>query len=218
MTESSAASKANVERFDAIAASWDENPRRVELARAVAGAILARIAPGGTEQAMEFGSGTGLVTGLLAPNLRHVLAVDSSSGMLDVLRSKLQEHGIRNVETLRADLADVMPAGPFDLVYSSMTLHHIDDVAGLLSRVHDGLAPGGRIALADLAREDGSFHDSDTAGIMHHGFDRAELTDWAAAAGFADIDITTVHQIRKERPDRTERYYPVLLMTARRPE
>jgi SAM-dependent methyltransferase len=216
MAEVNAASKINVERFDAIAATWDENPRRIALARAVAGAILDQIALTGTERAMEFGCGTGLVTALLAPNLGYVLAADSSQGMLDVLRGKLEGHGIRNVETLQADLSDVVPAGPFDFVCSSMTLHHIEDVAGLISRIHDRLAPGGRIAFADLAREDGSFHDADTAGIMHHGFEPAELTAWLQAAGFIDIAVSTIYQVRKVRPDGSEREYPVLLVTARR--
>lgn len=217
MTNADSASKANAERFDAIAATWDENPTRVATARGVAGAILATVTLAGTEQAMEFGCGTGLVTGLLAPNLGHVLAVDGSEGMLDVLRGKLQGHGIGNVETLQADLPEGMPAGPFDFVYSSLTMHHIEDVEGLLARIHDGLAPGGRIALADLAREDGSFHREDTAGIMHHGFDSAQLKRWAEVAGFADISVTVVHQISKTRPDGSTHEYPVLLMTARRP-
>lgn len=216
MEELNAASRANVERFDSIASTWDESPTRAALARAVSSAILARIAPTGLERALEFGCGTGLVTALLAPSVGHLLAVDSSCGMLDVLRGKLREHRILNVETMQADLAHGMPPGVFDLVCSSMTLHHIADIERLLSRIHGVLAPGGRIALADLAREDGSFHGADTPGIMHDGFEPVELIRWAQAAGFADIKVVTVHQIRKTLPDGTDREYPVLLLTSRR--
>lgn len=217
MAELNAASRANVERFDSIASTWDESASRVALARAISSAILARVAPTGLERALEFGCGTGLVTALLAPSVGHVLAVDSSGGMLNVLRGKLRAHRILNVETMQADLAHGMPQGPFDLVCSNMTPHHIEDVERLLSRIHGGLAPGGRIALADLAREDGSFHGLDAPGIMHYGFEPVELLRWAQAAGFADINVATVHQIRKSLPDGTEREYPVLLLTARRP-
>lgn len=216
MTEPQATSRAQVARFDAAAATREADPVRTAPARAVAGAILESVPLSGTERAMEFGCGTGLVTGLLAPSVGHVLATDNSAGMLDVLRRKLRELGIRNVEPLEADLAQRMPAGPFDFVFSSMTLHHIEDVAGLIARVHEVLAPGGRIAFADLAKEDGSFHGPDVPGVMHHGFEAAELTDWLEAAGFVDVCARVAHRIRKTRADGSAREYPVLLVTARR--
>ena len=216
MTERHATTRAHVAHFDAAAATWEDDPGRTALARAVASAILEAVPLSGTERAMEFGCGTGLVTGMLAPALGYVLATDNSAGMLDVLRRKLRELGIGNVEPLEADLAQRMPAGPFDFVFSSMTLHHIEDVAGLIARVHDVLAPGGRIAFADLAKEDGSFHAPDVPGVMHHGFEAADLTRWLEAAGFADVRVRVAHRIRRTRADGSTREYPVLLVTARR--
>ena len=217
MTEPLTTSRANAARFDVVAAKWEEDPTRTGIARAVAEAILETVPLAGTERAMEFGCGTGLVTGLLAPSVGHLLAMDNSAGMLDVLRRKLPELGIANVEPMEADLAQQMPAGPFDLVFSSMTLHHIEDVAGLIARVYAVLAPGGRIAFADLDKEDGSFHGAEVPGVMHHGFEAAELTRWLEDAGFADVRVRTAHRIRKSREDGSTREYPVLLVTARRP-
>ncbi|MFO1300665.1 MAG: class I SAM-dependent methyltransferase [Burkholderiaceae bacterium] len=216
MTESHAASRASAAHFDAVASTWEEDPGRTALGRAVANAILEAVPLAGTERAMEFGCGTGLVTGLVAPSVGHLLAMDNSAGMLDVLRRKLRELGIRNVEPMEADLARRMPAGAFDFVFSSMTLHHIEDVAGLVARVHGALSPGGRIAFADLAKEDGSFHGPDVPGVMHHGFEPAELTRWFEAAGFAEVRVRIAHRIRKSREDGSTREYPVLLVTAQR--
>jgi len=217
MSEPHATSRASAAHFDTAASTWEEDPGRTALARAVANAILEAIPFAGTERAMEFGCGTGLVTGLLAPSVGHLLATDNSAGMLDVLRRKLRELGIRNVEPMEADLAQRMPAGPFDFVFSSMTLHHIEDVAGLVARVHDALAPGGRVAFADLAKEDGSFHGPDVPGVMHHGFEPAELERWLEAAGFADVRVRIAHRMSRTRADGSTREYPVLLVTARRP-
>lgn len=216
VTEPNATSRAGVAHFDTVAATWEEDPTRTGIARAVAGAILEAVPLAGTERALEFGCGTGLVTGLLAPSVGHLLAMDNSPGMLDVLRRKLRELGIGNVEPLEADIAQPMPAGPFDLVLSSMTLHHIEDVAGLFARVRDALAPGGRVAFADLAKEDGSFHGAEVPGVMHHGFEPAQLTGWLEAAGFADVGVRIAHRIRRTRADGSTREYPVLLVTARR--
>jgi SAM-dependent methyltransferase len=211
-----AASHANTERFNAIASTFDDNPTRVDLARGVASAILDAVPITGTTRAMELGCGTGLVTALLAPRLRHVLAVDGSAKMLDVLRRKASDLGIPNIEPLEMDLAQDMPTGPFDLIYSSMTLHHIDDVATLFRRVFKRLAPTGRVAFADLALEDGTFHADGVPGVMHHGFEAAKLLDWLNAAGFVNVQARTAHVVKKTRADGSMREYPVLLVTAQR--
>ncbi|HDK02847.1 MAG TPA: class I SAM-dependent methyltransferase [Gammaproteobacteria bacterium] len=210
-----AVTRLNVERFNAVAGSWDENPVRVELAQAVARAIGEAVPPTAQTRAMEFGCGTGLVTALLAPGLGHVVAVDSAAGMLDVLRTKVRELGLDNVEPLEMDLAQSLPEGPFDLIFSGMTLHHIEDVPALLARLRGLLAPGGHVALADLEREDGTFH-GDAPGIMHHGFDPSSVAGWLAEAGFDEVHTRRVHVVRKTGSDDRPREYPVFLADARR--
>ena len=113
--------------------------------------------------------------------------------------------------------AQDIPTGPFDLIYSSMTLHHIDDVATLFRRVYERLAPTGRVAFADLALEDGTFHADGVPGVMHHGFEAATLLDWLTVAGFVDVQARTAHVVKKTRADGSMREYPVLLITAQRP-
>ncbi len=61
------------------------------------------------------------------------------------------------------------PAGQFDLVVTAMTLHHIADVPGFLARLGHLLRKDGRLAVADLVTEDGSFHAPMT--VPHNGFD-----------------------------------------------
>ncbi len=74
------------------------------------------------------------------------------------------------------------------------------------------LRPGGRIALADLDTEDGSFHAADAEGIHHHGFDREGLADLVRAAGFTDVGFRTATEVEHE-----SRRFPVFLLLARRP-
>lgn len=213
---SNTATQANIDRFNAIADSWDDNPTRLELARAAAGGILENLALTGSEQAMEFGCGTGLVTALVAPNVASVLAVDSSAGMLEVLQRKTDELGLHNVQTCEEDLSRRIPAGPFDLIFSSMTLHHIADVAALFRRLSAALAPGGRVALVDLEQEDGSFH-GDTEGVMHHGFDPATVRSWLQEARFTEARTHRVHVLNKTGADERRHDYPIFLATATKP-
>ena len=198
--------------FDARAQTWDEEPRRLQLAANIFAAIERHIPLRPDTSALDYGCGTGLLSLALAPRVRRVVAVDSSPGMLDVLSQKTRAARLSNVEPLRADFSkDPLPPPPFALVASAMTLHHVPDVLPLLRQFSSLLAPGGHLALADLDSEDGSFHASPD-GIPHRGFDRDAFAITLATAGFEHIHFDTAARVQKNG-----RTYSVFLATARIP-
>ncbi len=202
--------------FDKAAATWDEEPRRVKLAREVADAIIAAVQPTQEMDALDFGCGTGLLTLCLQPHLRSITGIDSSGGMLEALERKVEEQGIANVRTFFLDVErDDRPAGKYHLIVSGMTLHHVRDTAALFRLFSDLLHPGGTLCVADLDLEDGTFHD-DPTGVLHFGFERSVLMELLRQAGFVDIDAITTAVIHKNSPART-RDYQVFLITARKP-
>jgi ubiquinone/menaquinone biosynthesis C-methylase UbiE len=77
-------------RFDEAATTWDEQPRRVTLARAVADEITRQIPLSRDIDVLDFGCGTGLLTLALPPFVRSVTGADTSAGMLEVLRRKVR--------------------------------------------------------------------------------------------------------------------------------
>lgn len=206
----------NIERFNAIAAEWDEDPKRLRMGQEVAQAMLAALAPSGRERALEFGAGTGLVTLPMASKLAHVIAMDSSAGMLAVLRKKCAAANLKHVEIIEGTVPEQLPNESLDLIYSSMTLHHVEDVAGLLQILATHLKPGGHVAFADLDAEDGHFHADDAKGVAHHGFDRKELGGWLRTAGFTEVKFSTASTARKERDDGSVHDYPIFLAVARK--
>lgn len=206
---------ANVERFDALANEWDNDPQRVFMAQKVARAMRNALAPAGTETALEFGAGTGLVTLIMARHLARVTALDASAGMLDVLRAKCAAKHLENVDVITGNVPQAMPANRYDLIYASMVLHHVADVPALLGVLFDHLAPNGRVALADLDTEDGSFHGA-AKGVAHHGFDRATFATWLRDAGFAEPQFTTAHTVQRAADDGSMHEYPIFLAVARR--
>lgn len=206
----------NRSRFDAIAAQWDENPMRSNMANAVAGSIIAAVPLQSHWRALEYGCGTGLVGLRLLPYVEHVLETDLSPGMLNVLSEKAAASGLDKVETRVLDLTtNPPPAERFDLIFSSMAMHHIPDVPALIKIFYSMLAPGGWIALADLDAEDGSFHPPDVPGVAHHGFERRTIEGWLRSAGFTSVSSRTAHTVAKDR-DGDTRQYPIFLATGQR--
>ncbi|MDA8405110.1 MAG: class I SAM-dependent methyltransferase [Desulfobacteraceae bacterium] len=184
--------------FDQAAASWEDNPARIELTRSVADAITKQIPLSGAMQALEFGCGTGLVSMRIAGSVGRIVAVDTSAGMIEVLEQKIRENHISNIQTRLMDLTDgAFPAERFDLVFSNMAMHHIKDIPHLLAIFHRLLNSGGYLALTDLDKEDGGFH-GDIPDVFHYGFDRPAFADWMEAAGFSNISATTAHVMKKK--------------------
>ena len=203
------------QRFDQAAATWDANPGRVALARGVVEAIRRAVPLHPAMQAMDFGAGTGLVTLGLLPYVGTITAVDASREMLKILETKVQTLRSHQVRTFWRELADSSwPETRFDLIASSMVLHHIADVPQLFPQLRARLAPGGWIALADLDAEDGSFH-ADPTGVYHHGFDRAEVCGWLSDAGFAEAAAREAYRVVRSSDNGPAREYPVFLATAR---
>ena len=196
------------ERFDKAAPTWDLVDRRVLLARGVTEAIVARVSPSKDQSVLDFGCGTGLVTLALGPLVGSITGADTSTGMLGTLAEKARGQGLTvPLRHLGADGCAEL-GGPYDLIVSSMTLHHVPDVPALFRRFAQHLQPGGRVALADLDAEDGTFHE-DASGVHHNGFPRQQIKDWLAAAGFSEIQVEKATETSKEA-----RVYSVFLATA----
>lgn len=202
--------------FDQKAAAWDENPMRVKLAYDVADAIIREIRPTQDMDALDYGCGTGLVTLRLQPFVKSISGADSSKRMIEVLLGKVKNHGLKNVHTRFVDFEQGGKVeGKFHLVVSSMTLHHVQDPDGFLKQLYDLLAPEGYLGIADLDKEDGTFHDDNT-GVLHLGFERAYLKGLLEKAGFREVRDITAATVVKETGDKGRREFPVFLIVARK--
>ncbi len=199
--------------FNAVAASWDDDPAKVLRARQVAEAVRAAAQLTPATSVLEYGCGTGLLGLSLAPHVARVTLADSSDGMLEVLGRKLAGGAAPNARALKLDLThQPLPPDRYDLVCSLMTLHHVHDLDRVLPLLRAALVPGGTLCVADLDAEDGSFHGPG-AGV-HHGFDRAALGARLRAAGFGEPAFSTVHQIERVVDGATRRF-DVFLAVAR---
>ncbi len=201
--------------FNKEAAQWDK-PERIKLANDVASAIIREAGPLSKVNALDFGCGTGLLTLKLQPQVKTITGVDSSMGMLEVLRGKIKTQGLGNVFAMFVNFEKgVRVQGTYDLIVSSMTVHHIPDTAALFRQWYALLMPGGRIFFSDLDAEDGSFH-TDNTGVFHHGFDRAKLKTILHTIGYREIRDTTASTILKDAAGGGTREFPVFMISAKK--
>ncbi len=206
----------NKKDFDKEAAQWDANPGRVKLANQIADAIIREGSLERSMNALDFGCGTGLVTLRIQPLVKSILGVDNSQGMLKTLQEKIRTLGVTNVRMQLIDFekGDLVE-GLFDLVVSSMTLHHIPDTAAMFRQWYDLLVPGGRLCFADLDIEDGSFH-SDKTGVFHFGFARDYLKRLLRDTGFKDIRDVTAATVQRAVEGEGTSEFPVFLIMTRK--
>jgi 2-polyprenyl-3-methyl-5-hydroxy-6-metoxy-1,4-benzoquinol methylase len=201
--------------FNEHAATWDNEPRRVKLANDVASAILKEVALSPEIDVLDFGCGTGLLTLRLQPAVRTITGADTSDAMLEILASKIQDRNLEDVRTMLLDHDVDTLSGTYHLVVSNMTLHHVEDVPRLLTRLRAVLAPHGQIALTDLDPEGGRFHESHE-GIHHFGFAPGVMRKWLIDAGFDDIRERTAATLVKKVVGGAEESFTVFLVVGRR--
>ena len=195
--------------FNKRAQDWDADDMVSRLSSAIGSSILEHVPLHDQMDVMDFGAGTGLISSHVAPLVSKILAVDTSEEMLNKLASKPEFHG--KVEALQQNILDQPIDRKFDLIMSAMAVHHVEDTGKLIQRFAEHLKPGAMIALADLDKEDGSFHPEEAEGVFHSGFERDSLQGILEDHGFEDITFVTAHTVSKE-----EKEYPIFLVIARK--
>lgn len=201
-------------RFDKAALTWDEKPLRVELAKNIAKGIVENIPIKSDMKVLDFGCGTGLLSFFILPYVKEVVGVDNSSKMVEVFNKKAEDNNIQNARAYVFDLEKENLNEDFDLIINSMVFHHIEDLERILKSLYSHLKGNGYIAIADLVKEDGSFHD-DNDGVVHFGFDVESLKSLFEKVGFKDVESNIVHTVKKQKGD-GEREYPIFLIVGKK--
>jgi len=201
--------------FDQKAKTWDQ-PFRIARAQAVANAIREVIPKNHAFRALEYGCGTGLVSFFLRDMFSSITLVDSSEGMLEVVREKIAYEGAINMKAMHTDALDMQIKNgmTFDVIFNLLVLHHIPDTRQVLSDWHKYLIKGGYLFVVDLDPENGLFHKDDFEG--HNGFDRNVLRKVATEAGFKNISFATAHRMCELGRDGCEHVFTLFLMVARK--
>jgi SAM-dependent methyltransferase len=101
---------------------------------------------------LDVGSGPGVGTCELARRFPHatVIAVDSSPAMLSRAAERAQASDVADrVHTHLAELPELDGLDAVDVIWASMSLHHVGDEVAALRALHGALVPGGLLAIAE---------------------------------------------------------------------
>ncbi len=196
--------------FDLRARTWDNDKMHIDRSAAIAEGIEKRISLQLSMKALEYGAGTGILSFMLKDKLAEITLMDNSQEMIKVCQEKCEYHQTSHIFPLVFDLEHQNFDQKFDLIYTQMVMHHVDDTTAMISKFYNLLNPDGFLAIADLFTEDGSFHGP--GAKVHLGFDPEEMSQTLIEAGFKNAGYETCFVVN--RP--SGQSYPVFLLTAQK--
>jgi len=202
--------------FDIQAQVWDKDPKKIERAKVVAREIINFIQPNQKLSAFEFGCGTGLLSFELKDSFNRITLADNAEEMIKVLKEKIQVAGIKNFDPLLIELLGEDINLPMqDVVYTLMALHHIPDINSILKTFNSIITENGYLCIADLVKEDGSYHAHESNFNEQNGFDRKELTEVLLNNNFNVVFYNVCYVIERVVDNEVKRY-PLFLMISKK--
>jgi tRNA (cmo5U34)-methyltransferase len=187
------------ESFDAIATDYDAQRRWIipDFDGFYTAAVTAAGGQGERPAILDIGAGTGLLSAMLAgayPGAVLTL-MDVSEKMLDMARRRFA--GREGTRFIAADYRDRDLGGPFDIVCSALSIHHLGsrEKQDLYRRIHAALGDGGVFVNADeVAGETDPAHQEN-------------LASWDAFLLSGPLGEEGAHTImeRREQLDRMEK-------------
>jgi SAM-dependent methyltransferase len=127
--------KENAERYDANARS--EYDDRVKT-------TIASLYTTSSSRILDIGAGPGTLAIPLAPQVKEITAVEPGTGMVEMLKSRAEKLGIKNIVCVPKRWEDIDPhhdiAAPFDVVIASLslTMHDIREALAKMDAASAG--------------------------------------------------------------------------------
>ncbi len=160
--------------------------------RALCAAVKELIGP--TGQVLECACGTGLLTGVIAPECQSLLATDFSEKMLKRAKKKYGKY--RNVAFEQANLLRLAyPSNRFDVVVAANVIHLLDEPYQALRELERVCKPGGRMIIPTYMNQTDKGETNSVSGVIGRAgaeFKRAFTPEtykrFFAEAGYADAE------------------------------
>jgi ArsR family transcriptional regulator len=175
--------------FDAVGPEWDAL-RKVFDDDALRARAVTRLVDPGLVVA-DIGTGTGILATELARLGLRVIAIDSSSRMLDSARAKLDQEGLTRVE-LRKGEASALPLtdGEVHAAFAHMVLHYLPSPSEAIREMARAVEPGGAVVVVDFVAHEHEWMRQEL-GVAWLGFPVEEVEGWFREAELVDFHLET---------------------------
>ena len=125
------------------------------------------------QEVLDVGCGTGLLSlKFLEKTECSVTGVDSSPEMLSIFGNKIKKLSLSDRIVCKLEDAKALdfPPNMFDIVASTVTLHHLMDKLPTIKKIYEILKPNGRFVLGDI--------DMDTTGDLKDPKRLLRMLEW----------------------------------------
>ncbi|MDN3611371.1 class I SAM-dependent DNA methyltransferase [Vibrio ostreicida] len=168
--------------WDAYAAEWENEPIAVQYAHQ-AFESLQKIVDVRGKHVLDFGCGTGLLSQILSPLVKDIVALDSSEAMIEQLDLKELSNVEPVVDLLTRGLVAIHPAfrHQFDLVVASSVCSFLPNYSDTADVIYSLLNKGNYFVHWDW------LSDNDEPG----GMTAAHVLQVLSSVGFEEVEVTT---------------------------
>lgn len=184
--------------FKDRAKSWD-NEATIKRSKIIAEKIIDIVGENKKDSVMEYGCATGLIGFNLCDKYKKITFMDSEEEMLNRVKEKNKSYKFLNVSTINIDLTkEEYEKEKFDIIYTSLTLHHIIDLEKIIKTFYNLLNENGILFIIDLDTDDGSFHMDTKDFNGYNGFEHQYIENILENVGFSNLKSETFfHGIRQ---------------------
>jgi ubiquinone/menaquinone biosynthesis C-methylase UbiE len=191
--------------FDSIASNWD-TPYRIERSQLISKKIIANIPNEAFANTLEFGCGTGLITFNIIDKIQKGLLIDTSENMISVVNQKIRMSGYNNIIGKCINITNIELSSDFSFVYSSMVLHHINNIDILAKTFYKLISKNGYLCIVDLCKDNGLFHKNEKGFKGHNGFDIKEMEHIFGNNGFTILNSEIIYKGNKIIDNQDHKY------------
>jgi len=130
----------------------------------------------------DLGCGTGGLSQVMAPWVKQIIAVDSSSAMIQTAKKRLRDYD--NVDVRKGELSS-LPIEDECITASVMALvlPYVVDPTSVLAEVHRVTKISGRLVLIDMVPHDRSEY-REQMGHCWFGFSEEQIREWLVQSGW----------------------------------
>lgn len=158
---------------------------------------------------LDIGAGTGLLGSMIASLVSNVTMIEPDRSSLILARERCISQQLNNINFIHGD---IYSAGcrKADILLFFMSLHHIEDITGVIAKCKSLCKTGTQIIIGDFYSENVPFHIYDQ--VPHNGLSPKRLSQLLKDCGFRITECRPFYLLEKLNKEKII-HYPLFLLT-----